>query len=671
MITNNGRLRVLETETIWIPMSDGSRLAAKLWLPEDAAQNPVPAIIEYLPYRRRDGTAVRDAVNHSYLAGHGYACLRIDIRGSGDSDGFFDDEYSPQEQADCVEAIAWIAAQPWCSGRVGMWGISWGGFKSLQVAAHRPPALKAIITVCSTDDRYADDTHYMGGCLLLGNLNWGANMFAIATKPPDPEVVGEGWREIWLKRLEKIPHLVSIWTKHQRRDAYWRQGSVCENYSAIECAVFAVGGWADSYTNAIPRLLAGLKSPKLGLIGPWGHAYAHEARPGPAIGFLQESLRWWDQWLKGRDTGIMREPLMRAWMQEAVPPATWYKEIPGRWVAETGWPSPDIKLRSLFLGGDGGLGESAPTGAQIPIASPQTIGMGSGAWCPYGMPGDLPTDQRIDDGQAVVFETEPFAERMELLGAPMLAADVSADRPNALLVARLSLLSPHGAATRISYGVLNLTHRDSHAEPSPLVPGQRCRVIIKLNDVGQAIPAGYRLRLALSNAYWPTIWPSPQKTIVTLHTGGSRLDLPVRPLRADDKRLRPFDPPEGSAPLRTVVMRPPSRERTAKVDLTGERLTVVAFKDRGAERIVQSGIETDNEGVETYAISADDPLSARAEMRWRNGLARGGWRIRTETTTVQTATECAFLITTSLDAYENDARIYSRSWTFEIPRDHV
>jgi putative CocE/NonD family hydrolase len=377
-ITREGPFRVTESETIWIPMSDGCRLAAKLWLPEDASKNPVPAIIEYLPYRRRDGTAIRDAVNHPYLAGHGYACLRIDIRGSGDSDGFFDDEYSPQEQADCVEAIAWIAAQHWCSGSVGMWGISWGGFNSLQVAAHRPPALKAIITVCSTDDRYADDTHYMGGCLLLGNLNWGANMFAIATKPPDPEVVGERWRDIWLKRLEKIPHLVSMWTAHQRRDAYWRQGSVCEDYGSIECAVFAVGGWADSYTNAIPRLLAGLKSPKLGLIGPWGHAYAHEARPGPAIGFLQESLRWWDYWLKGSDTGIMQEPLMRAWMQEALPPATYYDEAPGRWVAETQWPSPRIATRSLFLGGRGHLLGSAADDHAVPIASPQTIGMGSG-----------------------------------------------------------------------------------------------------------------------------------------------------------------------------------------------------------------------------------------------------------------------------------------------------
>ena len=496
-------------------------------------------------------------------------------------------------------------------------------------------------------------------------------MFGIATKPPDPQVVGERWREIWLQRLKRIPHLVSIWNSHQRRDAYWRQGSVCEDYSAIECAVLAVGGWADSYTNAIPRLLTGLQSPKLGLIGPWGHAYAHEATPGPQIGFLQELLRWWDHWLKGHDTGIMREPLLRAYMQEALPPTTRYDEVPGRWIAEEVWPSSRIRSRALFLTGEGTLTEARPEEHQIVIASPQSVGSASGAWCPYGMPGDLPSDQRIEDGMAIVFETAPLAERIELLGAPILTADVSADRPNAFLVARLSLVAPDGAATRISYGVLNLTHRDSHSEPSPLVPGMGYRIRFKLNDVGQAVPAGYRLRLALTNAYWPTIWPSPERVKVTLYTGEACLELPLRPQRDADAELRPFDLPEGSPPLETIVTRPPSRERRAELDFTGKRLTVVSCKDRGAERIAANDIEVDNEGLETYSILADDPLSARGEMRWRNSLKRGDWRVRTKSTTVQTATASTFLITTSLDAYEGDTRIFSRSWTVEIPRDLV
>jgi putative CocE/NonD family hydrolase len=289
--------RVREIENQWIELADGCRLAARIWLPEDAAQDPVPAILEYLPYRKRDGTVERDELTHPYLAGHGYAGVRVDMRGNGDSDGLMADEYTRQEHDDALEVIAWLAAQTWCSGAVGMMGISWGGFNALQVAARRPPALKAIVTLCSTDDRYADDIHYMGGCLLTDNLAWASVMLAYSSRPPDPALVGERWREMWLERLEHTPLLIENWLRHQRRDAFWQHGSVCEDFSAIQCAVYAVGGWADGYSHAIPRLLEGLGCPMKGLSGPWAPRYPHVALPGPPIGFLLEMLRGWAHWL--------------------------------------------------------------------------------------------------------------------------------------------------------------------------------------------------------------------------------------------------------------------------------------------------------------------------------------------------------------------------------------
>ena len=216
---------VREIENLWIPLSDGTRLAARLWLPEDAERAPVPALLEYLPYRKRDGTAERDALTHPYLAGHGYAAVRVDIRGSGESDGLLSDEYSLQEQDDALEVIAWLAAQPWCSGTVGMFGISWGGFNALQVAARRPPALKAIVTLCSTDDRYRDEVHYMGGAKLDAGFGWAGFFFADMCHPPDPALVGERWRAMWLTRLQNLPLLLERWLTHQHRDAYWRHGS--------------------------------------------------------------------------------------------------------------------------------------------------------------------------------------------------------------------------------------------------------------------------------------------------------------------------------------------------------------------------------------------------------------------------------------------------------------
>ena len=282
--------RVREIEHRVIRLADGCGLAARMWLPADAEDDPVPAILEYLPYRKRDGTAARDEVVHPYLAGHGYACVRVDIRGNGESEGLMEDEYSEQELADGKEVIEWIAEQPWCTGKVGMMGISWGGFNSLQIAALKPKALKAIVTVCSTDDRYTDDIHYMGGCLLNDNLTWSSQMLGYSSRPPDPALVGERWKEMWVERLEAMPLLAANWLKHQRRDAFWEHGSVCENYRAITAAVLAVGGWADAYSNAVPRLLDGLRSPALGLVGPWVHKYPHIGYPGPAIGFLQEML---------------------------------------------------------------------------------------------------------------------------------------------------------------------------------------------------------------------------------------------------------------------------------------------------------------------------------------------------------------------------------------------
>src|SRR5690606_1029269 len=328
---------VTEIENQWIPMSDGTRLAARIWMPKNAEREPVPAIVEYLPYRKRDFTAYRDSINHPYFAGHGYACIRVDLRGSGESDGVLTDEYLHTEWRDGLEVLRWIARQPWCTGDIGMMGVSWGGFNALQIAALAPPELKAVITLCSTDDRFADDVHHMGGCLLSENLSWASVMFSHNALPPDAALVGARWRTMWRNRLESNRAWLETWLRHQYRDAYWKHGSICEDYSAIECPVLAVSGWTDGYSNAVFRLMAGLECPRKGLIGPWGHTYPHMGVPGPTIGFLQEALRWWDQWLKERDTGVMDEPMLRVWMQDSVPPTTSYVERPGRWVAEDGW----------------------------------------------------------------------------------------------------------------------------------------------------------------------------------------------------------------------------------------------------------------------------------------------------------------------------------------------
>ena len=632
MIVTSFPRAVREIEHTTIPLKDGTRLAARLWLPEDAEADPVPALLEYLPYRKRDGTYERDALTHPYLAGHGYASVRVDIRGSGESEGVLSDEYSQPELDDALEVIAWLARQPWCSGAVGMFGISWGGFNALQAAALQPPALKAIVTLCSTDDRYADDVHYMGGAKLASaDLGWGGFIFGDMCHPPDPLLVGERWREMWLKRLAGVPLFLERWLRHQRRDAYWRHGSVCEDFSAIKCPVYAVGGWTDGYSNAVPRLLEHLNAPRKGLIGPWAHAYPHFALPGPQIGFLREMLRWWDHWLKGKPTGVMDEPMLRAWMTASHQPATHHETLPGRWVGEPVWPPADRKPHRLFLTDDG-LQASRASLASRAVRSPQTVGSEGGEWCPFGRGNDQAGDQRPDDSRSLLFETPPLDETLEILGAPVVTLDIACDKPVANLVARLCDVHPSGEALRVSFGVLNLTHRDSHAAPEPLVPGQRYRVRLKLNDCGATFPAGHRIRLALSTTYWPMIWPAPYDATVTILDG--TLDLPARWPRQEDAALPLLPMAETAAPAADTL-----------------------------------GFEQGGEGKYDVDIKDDDPLSAVAEMRKVQTKRRGDWQVRFETSMRLTCTSEAFRLQAALRASEGATEVCHRDWDCTIARD--
>ena len=653
--------RVREIEHTWIPLSDGCRLAARIWLPDDAEGDPVPAVLEYLPYRKTDGTAARDAKRQPYLAGFGYAAVRVDMRGTGESDGILEDEYTEQEQEDALELIARLAEQSWCTGAVGMWGISWGGFNALQVAAHRPPALKAIMTLCSTDDRYADDVHYRGGCVLaLDMLHWASSMMTWNARPPDPRLAGESWRETWLERLEAANAWIEPWLSHQRRDEYWKQGSVCENFSAIECPVFAVGGFADGYTNAVPRLLEGLSVPRKGLIGPWAHAFPDDASPGPSIGFLQECVRWFDHWLKGVENGVMDEPMLRVWMQDSVEPRPAYEVRPGRWVAEPSWPSPHVETQHWELPEEGGRS----------LRAVQSTGTEAGAWTAEGQSADLATDQRPDDALSITYDFEPLAEPVEILGLPSVTLDLAVDRPHALVCVRLCEVFPDGTAALVTRGLLNLTHRASHEAPSALEPGTRYEVPVPLDVAAHSFPAGHRLRVAVSPAYWPWAWPSPEE--VTLTVFGGRLELPMRAPRDEDEELAAFQDPEHSLPLEIEETEAGPQGRAIRRELaTGLVEQIFDWDLGGASRLVAIELDTSDSSHTVYSIVEGDPLSAAVHFRAISGMGRGDWSMRSQVTSSMTSDRESFHVETRLEVHEGDERVFSREWKFAIPRDHV
>ncbi len=647
-----------------ITLSDFCRLSARIWRPKDAADDPVPVILEYLPYRKRDGTCARDALTHPWFAQRGYACVRVDMRGNGDSQGIMADEYTQQEMDDACEVIAQLAAQPWCNGRVGMMGISWGGFNGLQVAAMQPEALKAVITLCSTVDRFANDIHYKGGCLLNENLGWGATMWSYSSRAPDPALRAD-WREMWLERLQNEPFLPSVWLRHQTRDAYWQHGSVIEDYSRITARVLAVGGWGDAYKNAVPQLVEALPGAK-GIIGPWVHKYPHFAVPEPRIGFLQEALRWWDRWLKDMDTGVEDDPDYRAYLMDGVRPAAWYANRPGRWIAEGQGATGHLSETGFHLTTNGLTREEGYCAAQT-ICTPAHCGADAGEYCAIWLGPEMPGDQRRDDALSVCFDSAPLEDDLDILGAPRIALGISSDQPQGQLAVRLNHVHPDGASTRITYGVLNLAHRETHQNPAAMTPGKEEGVVVTLDHIGYRVPKGHRLRVAISNAYWPLIWPAPQASEVTLHFG--LLALTERPTAGGDEYT--FEPPTAADPWETEEIRPENHIRRQETDMTTGIASLIIEDDFGKVRDADHGLINGSTARERWDIHPDDPLSARGTCHWTDELERGDIRLRTETHSAMWADATHFHLSARLEAYENDRLIYERDLTDSIARDHM
>lgn len=657
-------------ENTWIPLKDGTRLAAKIWLPANAAEGPVPAILEYIPYRKRDGTTPRDMTNYPVFAAAGYAGVRVDIKGNGESDGIFDDEYSPRELAEACEVLDWIAAQPWSTGAVGMMGISWGGFNALQVAALRPKPLKAVISLASTVDRYNDDIHFKNGCLLSANLSWAGTMLAYASRPADPALVGDGWRAQWLERLAAEPLCIKPWLTHQRRDDYWRHGSICEDFSAIEIPCLVIAGWSDGYRNTPSAAVAGLGAKAKGLVGPWIHKYPHFAWPRPRADFHGEAIRWWDRWLKGKKNGAEKLPAYRAYITESIRPSHWRTDDPGRWVAEKVWPSPRIKAKSFYLNSGGVLAAKGGPASEIPFSSPEDCGVMGGEFFTLRPDGDLAADQRLDDAKSLIFETAPLTRLIEILGRPRLSIEVAIDKPLGNLIARVIDVLPDGAAHRVSFGVLNLAHRHGNADPKPMTPATSERVEIVLDECGHRFLAGHRIRIALSTAYWPMVLPPPEHATAILTLGQrARLDLPVR--KGGDSHDVPV--PDNPDPLPAFKEIEPGRyERVVEHDLNAGRTRYRLYHDSGAVEIPETdGLVSREVREEAYEIDPTDPLTSVSTTHWIVERSRGPWSIRTITRQRLTADQTHFHIQASLEAFEGETQVAERNWRETIARDHM
>jgi len=659
---------VLENE--WITLKDGTRLSARIWMPDGAGQDPVPAVFEFLPYRKRDGTCLRDESTYPVFAAAGIAGVRVDIRGSGESDGVIDGEYTPLELANACELIAWIAAQPWSNGSVGMMGISWGGFNCLQVAALRPPALKAVISIASTIDRYNDDIHYKNGTHLSAQLSWAATMLAYQSRSPDPELTGNRWKEMWLERLENEPFFLEEWLTHQRRDDFWKHGSIGENFDDVAVPAMVIAGWADGYRNTPIRAVEGLGDKAKALIGPWVHKYPHFAWPKPRADFTGEAIAWWNRWLRGEENGIGTLPQMRAYILEGIRPAPRRDFDPGFWIGKERWQAPE--MMNFYADQFGILIPGNPIpGAHDHdryIRSPLDTGTASGEYFTLKPDVEMAIDQRGDDASSLVIEGEVLEADLDVLGRPVLAMSLSCDAEWANLCARLVDVHPDGTATRVSFGVLNLAHRDGYAEPQAMPRGEKVMVRIELDACGYRFRKGHRIRLSISTSYWPMILPPPTDPGVSIDMASLGFALPK--LGAHD-RITVKEPDDPDPLPHYIEHAPAATQRSVTRNLTENRTEYRIHEDTGLFEHPGNGLATRQLREELWSISPDDPLSMTGVSTWTCDMRRPNWFVRTISTARIACSASEWLISAEVKAYEDEVQIFEKTFEKRIPRDFM
>lgn len=643
------------THHTWITMSDGTKLSAKIWSPVMEGVNK-GTVLEYLPYRKDDFTALRDEIRHKYFAGHGYTAIRVDIRGTGDSEGIIEDEYPKIEQDDGVEVIEWIAKQRWSNGSVAMIGKSWGGFNGLQIAARQPEALKTIITLCSTDDRYADDVHYRGGTMMASDMLWWAStMFAYNARPPFPKFVGDRWYDMWLDRLENTPPFVEKWVEHQTRDSYWKHGSVNENYSDIQIPVLTMSGWADAYPNAVFRLMNNLNVPKKAIVGPWAHEFPDLAIPGPQIGYLQEVLEWLDKWMGStKDTTHQDEFLV--YLQDSVEPQTSYSYRGGKWLDLL---KEQVNHQDILHDLEG----------SVRLLNRQHHGLYSGVFCPFGQEGDLPDDQTIDNALATTVLLNHLDNDINIIGMPIAKLRVKSDKPQANIHVRLSDVHPNGKKALIPRGQFNINHHKSHEFPEALPIDEYVDVDFPLDVIGYNLPKGHQLEVSMSPTYWPQVWPSAEIVNLDVDLTNSKIEVPY----VNDFKAVTLNYPhsETAEPLEKEVIREGSRTRNVIKQLTEDKWVLADYSDEGLRNLPHLNITYGTENYNDFVIVEDDPLSAYVKCTWDVIVKDDDIDTRVETISEMWCDETYFYLYNKVIAYNNDEHCFEKEWHKKYKRNFV
>jgi predicted acyl esterase len=662
---------VTKKEHVYIPMADGVRLAATLYRPD--GEGPWPAILEALPYRKDDITASYRP-EYARLAAAGYVMCRLDVRGTGSSEGIAEDEYPAVERTDLVAVIDWLATQDWSSGSVGMYGTSYSGFNAIQIAMERPPALKAIIPIFATDDRYADDVHYYGGALKqLDLVDYPTYMIAMNALPPVPSIFGEGWREEWDRRFQMNEPWILTWLTHQRSDDYWRFGSLRPTYDAIACPTMIIAGWADGYRNNSFRTFERLTCPKRLIFGPWAHASTDTSLPGPNHDLIPEHLKWWDRWLKGIDNGVDREPPIVLYAQRSTLPAPDRTEVRGAWRYEPTWP-PERLVHTPMRLADAQVNRNG--------AGPDTLAVrgdtGWTAWisCAGALPWGQPQDQRPDEITSLTYTWPALGEELEILGHARLKVQIASSVPVAYLSAKICDVFPDGTSSLVTRGMVNLAHRDAPGDPSPVVPEETYDLTLDLEAASWTFEAGHRVRLDLAGTDWPNAWSPPEPVSLTIDRAATVLTLPVMD----------GPTPETGAPILpapNVAAASVAPKEKPKPDDPSKGWVKWSIEQDVLKRqtLAHAGSFGDHDAIEdvpaflelydgTVSVSTKDPGQAESTSEARFVIRYPEATCESHVTMNVASDRHAYHVSIALTVSESGEERGRRSWERTIPRDH-
>jgi putative CocE/NonD family hydrolase len=649
-------------ESLRLLLPDGIHLHALLYLPDDLPRRgKIPGVLNTTPYRNMPRS-------DSYFARAGYAAIYVDVRGTGASEGIPLDEYSPSEHEDTARVIDWLSKQPWSNGNVGMFGISYSAFNSVWVAAAiRPKALKAIFALAGTDNRYTDDIHYPGGAMLMIDNSWALGMVTSNVMPGAPEYDLKG--RAALERWETTPWLQGF-LHHQLDSPYWRHGSLAPDYSRLETPTFLGGGYLDIYQNFVPRIMKSSPAVTKGVLGPWHHSMQV---PGPALDWNQMRVRWFDHWLKGHDTGFLDEPrvsfYMPRWRRQSF---RFTDDVPGDFRHLDSWPETVFAPKErLYLrpvperppaeaialdpapAEGGNLSDVAgPPSALLLRYFPATGGFGQ-SHGPTTGEGYYGLDHRDEDVWGLTFDTPLLRRSLEILGFVKARLFVSATAPVANWIVKLEDVSPDGSSYLITRGHLNGTHRRSHTAPEKLVPGEVYEIEVELFCTAYEFEPDHRIRVVITNADFPVIWPSPYPMITTLYTGGDRpshVELPALPALAyREATLPPL--PSSSEPY---VDRVDAYERSRDVASGGG----AAFVKLGDDEI-------------RCRVNENDPAIASLEIHGARVETQGERTLETRADGTLRSTVDSFVMDIECTLLENEKPVRSGRWKDEVRRELV